>query len=77
VGKIPIEIQRLALRKLRILNNAANLNDLRVPPDNQLRRLLGKRAGQYGIHIAGHWRLCFEWNNGQAFNVEIVEYRRN
>lgn len=75
--KIPQEVQRPALRKLRILNNAVNLNDLRVPPNNQLRRMLGQRAGQYGIHVHEHWRLCFEWSDGQAYNVEVVEHKRN
>lgn len=77
VGKLTPEAQRLALRKLRILNNVANLNDLRVPPTNQLRRLLGKRVGQYGIRIDEAWRLCFEWTDGNAYNVEIADYKRN
>lgn len=76
VGRIPPESQLLALRKLRILDNAVNLNDLRVPPTNELRRLLGKRVGQYGIRIDEHWRVCFDWVDGQAHNVEIADYKR-
>ena len=72
--RLPSEIQQVALRKLRMLNRAATLQDLRVPPANRLEKLTGVRAGQYSIRINDQWRICFEWNNGNADNVEIVDY---
>lgn len=72
--KLPSEIQQVALRKLRMLNRAQTLQDLRVPPANRLERLSGDRAGQYGIRINAQWRICFEWEAGNALNVEIVDY---
>jgi proteic killer suppression protein len=72
--KYPTGIQQIALRKLRMLNNAAGLNDLRLPPANHLEKLTGNRAGQYSIRINDLWRICFEWRNGVAFLVEIVDY---
>lgn len=72
--RLPYEIQRVALRKLRMLNRAATLNDLRVPPANRMEKLLGDRLGQYSIRINDRWRICFEWHNGNADNVEIVDY---
>ena len=73
-GRLPHNIQQRALRKLRMLNNAATLQDLRMPPANRLERLRGDRAGQYGIRINDQWRICFEWLNGDTDNVEIVDY---
>jgi toxin HigB-1 len=72
--KLPPDIQQTALRKLRMLNNAAMINDLRVPPANHLEKLGGKRAGQHSIRINEQWRLCFEWKGSDAYNVEIVDY---
>jgi proteic killer suppression protein len=72
--KVPRAIQRVARRKLRMLNNAQNLIDLRVPPSNRLERLKGNRKGQYSIRINRQWRICFEWRNGDAQRVEIVDY---
>ena len=72
--RLPPEIQQVALRKLRMLNRAQTIQDLRVPPANRLERLFGDRAGQYSIRINGQWRICFEWDDGDAFNVEIVDY---
>jgi proteic killer suppression protein len=57
-----------------MLNNAAMLNDLRVPPANHLEKLSGRRAGQHSIRINEQWRLCFEWKGSDAYNVEIVDY---
>jgi len=74
VRGIPKEIQKIALRKLRLLNSAHYLNDLRVPPTNKLSRLLGKRAGQYNIRINEDWRLCFDWQHCHSHNVEVVNY---
>jgi proteic killer suppression protein len=61
-------------RKLRMISNARSLNDLRVPPANQLEALRGKRVGQHSIRINDQWRICFVWNEGGALNVEIVDY---
>jgi len=57
-----------------MLNNAINLNDLRVPPANRLEKLSGDRAGQHSIRINDQWRICFEWRGSDAFNVEIADY---
>lgn len=72
--KLPNEIQHVALRKLRMLNRSVSLNDLRVPPANRLEALSGRRKGQFSIRINQQWRICFEWKDGDAFNVEIVNY---
>jgi proteic killer suppression protein len=72
--KLPSDIQQIALRKLRMINNAININDLRVPPANHLEKLSGNREGQYSIRINDQWRVCFEWKNSDAFNVEITDY---
>lgn len=72
--KLPQDIQQVALRKLRMLNRAMTLQDLRVPPANRLEKLSGDRAGQYSIRINDQWRICFEWQDGDAHNVEIVDY---
>jgi len=64
----------VALRKLRMLNRAVSLADLMVPPANRLEKLSGSRAGQYSIRINDRWRVCFEWRNGDAYDVEIVDY---
>ena len=57
-----------------MLNRAATINDLRVPPANRLEKLTGERTGQYSIRVNRQWRICFEWNGSDAFNVEIVDY---
>jgi len=72
--KFPPGIQQVALRKLRMLNNAASLNDLRIPPANRLEKLTGNRAGLYSIRINDQWRICFEWRDGDAYLVEMVDY---
>jgi proteic killer suppression protein len=72
--RLPFDIQQTALRKLRMINNAININDLRVPPANHLEKLSGSREGQYSIRINDQWRICFEWKNSDAFNVEITDY---
>jgi addiction module HigA family antidote len=72
--KLPADIQQVALRKLRMINNAINLNDLRVPPANRLEKLAGNRQGQHSIRINDQWRICFEWRSSDAFNVEITDY---
>ncbi len=70
----PADIQRRAQVKLMILNNAQDLNDLRVPPGNHLEALSGDRRGQYSIRINDRWRICFSWRQGDAHGVEIVDY---
>ena len=72
--KLPKEIQKVARRKLRILNNAKSLIDLRIPPNNQLEALKGDRKGQYSIRINRQWRICFIWKENNAYRVEIVDY---
>jgi proteic killer suppression protein len=71
---LPGDIQQIAYRKLRMIHNAQNLNDLRIPPANRLEKLLGRRLGQYSIRINEQWRICFEWHDGDAYDVEIVDY---
>ena len=73
-GKLPIDIQQIALRKLRMINNAKNLNDLRIPPVNRLEKLKGNREGQYSIRINDQWRVCFVWQEGEIYDVEITDY---
>ncbi|MCP4658030.1 MAG: type II toxin-antitoxin system RelE/ParE family toxin [bacterium] len=70
----PREIQHTARRKLRMLNNAQNLEDLRIPPANRLERLKRDRRHQHSIRINDRWRICFEWRSGDAHGVEIVDY---
>ena len=72
--KLPREIQQVARRKLRMLNNAKNLQDLRVPPANRLEALKGEGKGQWSIRVNDQWRICFVWNDGNATEVEIVDY---
>jgi proteic killer suppression protein len=67
-------VTRVAMRKLEWLHAARDLNDLRVPPGNRLEKLSGNRAGQYSIRINDQWRLCFEWRDGDAWGVEMVDY---
>jgi proteic killer suppression protein len=71
---LPPEIQQTARRKLRMLNNAENLLDLRAPPGNRLERLRGNRAPQHSIRINERWRICFRWENDGPHDVEIVDY---
>jgi len=72
--KLPQDIQQVAYRKLRMLNNALNLYDLRIPPANRLEKLSGDRKGQYSIRINDQWRICLEWRDGDLHNVEITDY---
>ena len=72
--KFPLDIQRAALRKLRMLNRATALRDLWMPPGNRLEALKGDRRGQYSIRINDRWRICFEWAEEDSSDVEIVDY---
>jgi len=71
-----VNIERVALRKLRQLEAAARLDDLRIPPQNRLEALKGDRKGQHSIRINDQWRLCFVWRDGRALDVEIVDSTR-
>lgn len=62
------------MRKLAMLNRAGRIDDLRVPPNNRLEKLKGKRAGQWSIRVNGQWRVCFRWHAANAYDVEIVDY---
>lgn len=70
----PKEIQQRTYGKLRMIHNAATINDLRIPPSNNLEKLKGDRAGQYSIRINNKWRICFKWHDGDAYDVEIIDY---
>lgn len=72
--RLPMDIQSIALRKLRLLNQARVIGDLKVPPGNRLEALKGNRKGQFSIRINNPWRICFSWVEGGAENVEIVDY---
>lgn len=71
---LPSDIQGVALRKLMMLNRSRSVRDLRVPPANRLEMLKGSRAGQWSIRINRQWRICFRWQDGDALDVEIVDY---
>ena len=72
--RLPADMQNTARRKLRMLNNATTLEDLRVPPGNRLEALKGNRKGFHSICINDQWRICFRWREGEAYDVEIVDY---
>jgi proteic killer suppression protein len=74
VNKIPIEIQQVGRRKLRMLNNSQTILDLRIPPSNRLEKLSGNLKDFYSIRINDQWRIIFQWANGQASEVEITDY---
>jgi proteic killer suppression protein len=72
--RLPPDVQHIALRKLQILDAAETLSDLTIPPANRLEKLTGDRQDQYSIRINDRWRICFEWREGHAYSVEIVDY---
>ena len=72
--KLPSEIQNVARRKLRMINNAQNINDLRIPPANHLEKLSGNFSGLYSIRINNQWRIIFNWENDNAYEVQIIDY---
>ncbi|WPP47972.1 type II toxin-antitoxin system RelE/ParE family toxin [Catalinimonas niigatensis] len=74
VPKWPIEIQKIGRRKLRMLHNSQNIADLRIPPSNRLEKLSGNLSAYYSIRINDQWRIIFQWDNGQASEVEIIDY---
>ena len=74
VKSFSIEIQEVARRKLRMLNNSQNITDLHIPPSNKLEKLQGNLKDFYSIRINNQWRIIFQWNNGNASEAEIVDY---
>ena len=74
IRKPSVELQEIARRKLRMLNNSVNLSDLRIPPSNRLERLSGKLKEFYSIRINDQWRIIFKWNKNNATEVEIIDY---
>ena len=74
VSKLPNEIQDIGRRKLRMLNNSQNIADLTVPPSNNLEKLRGDLKDFYSIRINNQWRIIFKWDNGNAYEVEIIDY---
>ncbi|TVR77743.1 MAG: plasmid maintenance system killer family protein [Chitinophagaceae bacterium] len=74
VKKIPVNIQNVGRRKLRMLNNSQNIVDLRIPPSNRLEKLTGNLKDFYSIRISKQWRIIFKWDNGNAKEVEITDY---
>jgi proteic killer suppression protein len=76
VKNLPQEIQKIGRRKLRMLNNSQNLNDLKVPPSNKLEKLSGKMSDSYSIRINDQWRIVFKWNDGNSSDVTIMDYHK-
>ena len=72
--KLPFEIQQTARRKLRMINNSQNINDLRKPPGNRLEKLQGDLNNKYSIRINDQWRIAFCWEGSNSFEVEIIDY---
>jgi toxin HigB-1 len=72
--RIPATIRRSALKKLQMLNAAGAITDLSLPPGNRLELLRGRRAGQYSVRINDQYRICFEWRDGNSYQVEITDY---
>ena len=72
--RLPQDIQRTAYRKLAYIHSAKELKELLIPPSNRLEKLAGDRQGQYSIRINDQWRICFTWQDGDAYEVEIVDY---
>ncbi len=74
VRRLPIEIQQIGRRKLRMIHNSQTLSDLRIPPANRLEKLSGKLAGFYSIRINDQWRIIFKWENSHAHQVQLIDY---
>lgn len=74
VRRLPANLLRVMLRKLIVLDAVESLDDLRVPPGNRLEKLKGNRQGQHSIRVNDQWRICFQWSDGDAYDVEIVDY---
>jgi proteic killer suppression protein len=76
VKNLPLEIQQIGRRKLRMLNNSQNLADLRIPPSNRLEKLSGKMSDFYSIRINDQWRIIFKWEDGNTTEVTIIDYHK-
>ena len=76
VKKIPLEVQQVGRRKLRMIHNSQNLADLRIPPSNRLEKLKGKGKGFYSIRINDQWRIVFRWENNHTYDLEIMDYHK-
>lgn len=74
VAKLPLEVQNIGRRKLRMLNNSINIQDIMIPPSNRLEKLSGTLKAYHSIRINGQWRIIFIWLNGNVENVKIVDY---
>jgi len=74
VKKLPLEIQKTGRRKLRILNNSQDLNDLKIPPSNKLEKLKGALKEYYSIRINNQWRIIFRWKQNNSHDVKIIDY---
>ena len=74
--KIPLEIQKTGRRKLRMLNNSQNINDLKIPPSNRLEKLSGNLKEFYSIRINDQWRIIFKWSNNNSEEVQIIDYHK-
>lgn len=72
--KLARDIQRSALRKLLVINSATNIAELQTPSSNRLEKLKGCRRGQFSLRINNQWRICFRWEDGNAYDVEIIDY---
>ena len=75
-GKLPIEVQKIGRRKLRMINNSVDIKDLRIPPANRLEKLTGDLKEHYSIRINDQWRIIFIWSEGHAFDVQIIDYHK-
>jgi toxin HigB-1 len=76
IKRIPLEIQQVGRRKLRMLNNSQNIGDLRIPPSNRLEKLSGNLKDFYSIRINDQWRIIFKWESNHASEVEIMDYHK-
>ena len=76
VKKIPLEIQQVGRRKLRMIHNSQSLADLRIPPSNRLEKLKGKGKDFYSIRINDQWRIVFRWKNNHTYDLEIMDYHK-
>ena len=74
IKRLPVEIQQISRRKLRVLHNSQSILDLRIPPSNRLEKLSGNLSEFYSIRINDRWRIIFIWENNQAYQVEIIDY---
>ena len=75
-NKLPSEVQKVGRRKLRMINNSIDVNDLRIPPVNRLEKLSGNFAEFHSIRINDQWRIIFNWSQGHAFDVQIIDYHK-